>query len=145
MQKREVPCQCDDIYKTGMYKNPLNHPTVALKMSSYNNSPGYQHGAFYEDYILWLNMLEKGLKICNLPDVLVYQNTDGMYSRRSGLRLMSGELTLLSAKLKAYKITNPINKIYFKSTFLLRCMLRFLPSFALKIVYSIFLRSDFKF
>lgn len=145
MQKRVVPCNSKAVYNFARYKNPLNHPTVAFRQSSYKNSTGYDHGLFYEDYILWLNMLKQDFNICNLVDVLVYQKTDGMYSRRSGFSLIKGEFTLLNTKLQTFTHWKPIDILHSMFVFVLRCMLRFMPSFILRTVYSAFLRSNFKF
>ena len=139
---REVPISHNKILKMSASRNPMNHPTVSFNLKSYVESCGYQDLPFYEDYLLWLSMLASGFKFQNLVLPLVYQNVDGLLSRRSGLKLIKGEYFLLKNKLKASYLSRSLyEKCKLYLSFLLRISLRLTPGFLLRATYNIFLRS----
>ena len=49
----------------------LNHPAVAFRKSSLSKIGGYPEDHIIPDLACWLKAYEAGLKICNMPEVLV--------------------------------------------------------------------------
>lgn len=81
---RQLPKNIDLIKKMAIRRNPVNHVTVMFKKSAVMEVGSYQPLAYLEDYYLWIRMLNKGMKIVNMDDVLVYVRTgQEMFKRRS--------------------------------------------------------------
>lgn len=81
---RQLPKDIELIKKMAIRRNPVNHVTVMFKKSSVMEAGSYQPLAYLEDYYLWIRMLNKGMKIVNMDDVLVYVRTgQEMFKRRS--------------------------------------------------------------
>lgn len=83
---RKVPCSNDDIVGYSRKRCPFNHPCVMFKKSAVERAGGYQEKYhLFEDYYLWIRMLQNGCNAQNLPDVLLYMRTStDMYLRRGG-------------------------------------------------------------
>lgn len=83
---RKVPCSNDDIVGYSRKRCPFNHPCVMFKKSAVERAGGYQEKYhLFEDYYLWIRMLQNGCKAQNLSDVLLYMRTPAdMYLRRGG-------------------------------------------------------------
>ncbi|CZR10824.1 Glycosyl transferase family 2 [Trichococcus flocculiformis] len=69
---RIVPHTHEEIYEFAKRRNPFNHMTVMYRKDSVLEVGNYQPLNGYEDYYLWVRMLEKGLKAYNFAEVLVY-------------------------------------------------------------------------
>lgn len=84
---RKVPCSNDDIVGYSRKRCPFNHPCVMFKKSAVERAGGYQEKYhLFEDYYLWIRMLQNGCKAQNLSDVLLYMRTPAdMYLRRGGI------------------------------------------------------------
>lgn len=50
---------------------PLSHPSVMFRRAIYESQGGYTHGDFPEDYALWLQWLEAGVRMAKVPEVLM--------------------------------------------------------------------------
>ncbi len=99
---RECPASLDGIRKMSRTRNPMNHVSVCIKRSSLDKCGGYEPLPQLEDYFLWLKMLNAGLKLGNMPDVLVKVRVgSGFIKRRGSKKLVSGWL-----KLQRYMIVN---------------------------------------
>lgn len=83
---RTIPCNNDEIIRYSRKRCPFNHPCVMFKKSAVERAGGYQEKYhLFEDYYLWIRMLQNGCKAQNLPDVLLYMRTPtDMYFRRGG-------------------------------------------------------------
>ena len=84
---RKVPCSNDEIVRYSRKRCPFNHPCVMFKKSAVERAGGYQEKYhLFEDYYLWIRMLQNGCNAQNLPDVLLYMRTPtDMYLRRGGV------------------------------------------------------------
>jgi glycosyltransferase involved in cell wall biosynthesis len=57
----------------------INHPTIVyrknriIELGGYSDAP--EHGA--EDYKLWMTSIRCGLKICNMPDIVLHYRSHG--------------------------------------------------------------------
>ena len=83
---RTIPCDNDESIRYSRKRCPFNHPCVMFKKSAVESAGGYQEKYhLFEDYYLWIRMLQNGCKAQNLPDVLLYMRTPtDMYFRRGG-------------------------------------------------------------
>lgn len=84
---RTIPCNNNEIIHYSRKRCPFNHPCVMFKKSAVERAGGYQEKYhLFEDYYLWIRMLQNGCKAQNLPDVLLYMRTPAdMYLRRGGV------------------------------------------------------------
>lgn len=60
------------IHRDLFVESPLVHPSVTLRASSIRDVGGYRHGAFPEDYDLWLRLAEAGAKFAKVSRVLLH-------------------------------------------------------------------------
>ena len=84
---RRLPCEYQEIVTFSHKRNPMNHPCVMFKKSAVQTAGGYQEKYhLFEDYDLWIRMLQNGCRAQNLPDVLLYMRAPvDMYLRRGGI------------------------------------------------------------
>ncbi|MCI8326335.1 MAG: glycosyltransferase [Lachnospiraceae bacterium] len=83
--ERCVPKTDTEIKKFARRRNPFNHPSVMLKKAAVLSAGNYQDYKGFEDYFLWIRMLNQGMKGYNIQENLLYMRTDaGMYGRRGG-------------------------------------------------------------
>jgi len=57
---RTVPIGLDRIRRKFPYRNPINHPTAAFKVSSVLAVGGYREMPFLEDWYRWTRMFKTG-------------------------------------------------------------------------------------
>ena len=84
-RKRVLPQSQEEILRFARRRNPFNHPCVMYRKSSVQKAGGYVHCEGFEDYHLWVRMLQSGMRGANLPDVILRMRVSGMYERRGGL------------------------------------------------------------
>ena len=80
------------------WRNPLNHPAVALRRSAVLAVGSYRHQPGFEDYDLWLRLLRRygPRALNNLPVVLVAARVGPAHlARRRGLRYARQEVQFL--------------------------------------------------
>lgn len=84
--KRKLPLKNDDIRAFSKKRNPFNHPAVMFKKAVVISVGGYtEKYHLFEDYDLWVRMLQNGTVSQNLEETLVYMRTPyDMYLRRGG-------------------------------------------------------------
>lgn len=106
--ERKVPIEDFKIKQVIVYRNPINHPASAFKISSVIASGGYKEMPFFEDWYLWTRMFSKGYKIENIDDFLVsFRATDAMVSRRYGLTYVKHEARFFNRRSNE-NLINPI-------------------------------------
>lgn len=134
---KKVPTNNEDIKQYAQKRCPFNHVTVAFKKSVVLQLGGYQHHLFMEDYNLWLRIIGAGFQVANLPDVVLYARIgNGMYARRRGWGYIKSEKQLLDLKIQLN--IQPIISAYL--WFIIRSILRLLPTSFLERFYKNFLR-----
>ena len=105
--KRVVPISHKSIKKRIPYRNPINHPASAFKISSVKSVKGYQEMPFFEDWYLWIRMINAGFKAANIDDYLVFfRATDEMLYRRYGFPYLKNEAYFFKRRAKE-KLINP--------------------------------------
>lgn len=84
--KREVPLTNNEIREFSKKRCPFNHPCVMFKKTAVEKAGGYKETYhLFEDYYLWIRMLQINCQAQNLPDVLLFMRTpNDMYKRRGG-------------------------------------------------------------
>lgn len=115
---RFVPHNTADINRHSLYRNPMNHSTVVFRRDHIIKIGGYPEIRFTQDYLLWIQCINDGLILYNLPDFLCQMYAGKkMTSRRS--------LSFLSYDLKPYLLNLKLGRTGYL-TFFLVCMLRIL-------------------
>ena len=87
-----LPCTHKEILDYAKRRNPFNHPCVMFKKEKVMQVGMYQKVHLFEDYDLWIRMLQAGAIGYNIKEPLLYMRAGtGMYKRRGGLKyLISG-------------------------------------------------------
>ena len=67
------------------WRNPINHPTVALNRKRVLLTGSYRNVLGFEDWDLWLRIHKRGGILANLPEVLVKQKLTKNLERRHGI------------------------------------------------------------
>ena len=133
LSKRIVPLNHMAIRKFLVWRNPMNHMTVAFKYSLYEMYGGYPDILYREDYAYWSKLMAKGAIFKNLDEILVYASvTDDFYNRRTGLKYLSSDIKLqfYQYSLEIKNFSSVIISIVFKF------ILYSLPITWLKLIYK---------
>lgn len=134
---RKVPCMEAEIKQFAKKRNPFNHMTVMFKKSAVQAAGSYQHMPYFEDYWLWVRMIQQGYKVKNIDKVLVNARTGrDMIARRGGWRYLKCELCFMRTLYK-YHFLNDIELISFT---IAKSILRILPLTIRKYLYKLLVR-----
>lgn len=115
-------------------RNPFNHPTVMFKKTAVIKCGGYQNDFLYEDYSLWVRMLNIGTKADNLQEVLVDMRAGPeMYRRRGGVKYALSEA---KAQIKFYR-SGFIKFPRLVANLIVRSPVRLTPHFVRKFLYML--------
>lgn len=84
--KRILPELHNEICRFSHKRNPFNHPAVMFKKNAVIEAGGYREKYhLFEDYDLWVRMLQSKCRGYNLSSPLLYMRTSSdMYLRRGG-------------------------------------------------------------
>lgn len=84
--RREVPELHEDILVFSRKRNPFNHPAVMFRKETVMAAGGYsEEYPLFEDYYLWVRMLQNGAMGHNLKEPVLYMRTPlDLYMRRGG-------------------------------------------------------------
>lgn len=108
---KQLPLDHEDIVSFARKRNPLNHMSVAYRVSDVLAIGGYPAIYLKEDYALWAKLIASGKRFANLNEVLVSASAGiEMYSRRGGLRAAFSEYKLQLTLLEA-GITTPSRSV----------------------------------
>lgn len=69
--------QPDEVHAALFFQSPLIHPTVMGKSEVFKAHPYNSEAAHCEDYALWLELAERGYRLCNLGEVLLHYRVHG--------------------------------------------------------------------
>jgi amylovoran biosynthesis glycosyltransferase AmsE len=93
---RGVPQGSEAIRRFSFWRNPLNHPAVALRRSRVLAAGNYRAMPGFEDYDLWLRLLACGARLSNAPAPLVCARVGPAHlARRHGCGYARRELAFL--------------------------------------------------
>lgn len=94
---RQVPLTQTEIFKFAKKRNPFNHMTVMFKKQAVLNVGNYQDMPYFEDYWLWVRILQKGYAVKNIEQVLVKVRAGAdMLVRRGGWNYVKASCKFLS-------------------------------------------------
>ena len=107
---RYVPLKQKDIKKRLILSNPMNHISVVFRRSLIEKYC-CQENQFYplisgfEDYALWVKLLNDGVRFRNFPMVTVYARVGNeMLKRRGGLKYILNEMKFRKFSFKYFNI-----------------------------------------
>lgn len=131
---RKVPLEYDEIKEYLKKRNAFNHMAVMFKKTAIIEAGGYQQVPYFEDYDLWIRVVQKGFKVANIPEILIKARIgNDMIGRRHGFAYSKHEIFFLKRQLSNDFITKKeYNKLLF-----LRVPVRLLPKGILKLVYKL--------
>lgn len=137
LKERKVPTNYKEIKAFSKKRNPFNHMTVMFKKSDILEVGNYLDMTFFEDYYLWIRVINAEKNVANIDEVLVNVRAgQEMIIKRSGCNYMKKEIkfqeTLLNMKY--------INRRIFIRNVFFRCLPRILPTSILDVIYGIVLR-----
>lgn len=81
---RKLKTEMNDIVIDSKRRTPVSHVSVLMKRESVIKAGNYQSFMLYEDYYLWVRMINNGAIFANVPQVLVYVRTDKNRYKRKG-------------------------------------------------------------
>ena len=135
--KRIVPITRKEIYQFSKRRSPFNHPTVMFRKSQILKVGGYIDFPPFEDYHLWMRLLNEGYLSENLPDILVKMRLGSeLYRRRGGSKYLWKyiQLRLYFYQRHFISISECISSVVLMTINVM------LPVKVRKFAYSIFLR-----
>ena len=89
----QLPLSDKDIRQYAKSRNPFRHMTLIYKKSAVLEAGNYRDFLWFEDYDLWVRIMQKGFKVENLPDCLVnVRANDEMFARRGGWKYLKQDL-----------------------------------------------------
>lgn len=134
---RKLPEKTQQIIEFAKFRNPLNHPSVIFRKSDIIGVGSYMDMPLFEDYYLWIRVLERDLAIENLSEPLLHFRVgNDMIGRRHGNAYLKKEIKFL----KAIRKMGFISSKEFFISIILKTPLRLIPKSLLKIIYKNFLR-----
>ena len=135
---RKTPESHSRILATSKFKNPINHPSVMYRKSAVLSVGGYEHVLYFEDYHLWLKLIDKKYKFYNIQEPLLSMRAGlGQLSRRGGGDYARFELAFL----KRISTENLVSKRYALVNAFVRVPIRMLPRKVLGKIYKVVRRS----
>ena len=131
--------QLCEIIEFAKRRNPFRHVTVVLKKSAVIQSGNYRDFLWFEDYDLFVRILQKGYIAANIPECLVNVRADkDMFARRGGWQYLKQDCKFQKQILK----TKYIGKTDFLINIIIRSIVRIIPNKLRSYLYKIFLRSE---
>ena len=129
---KKMPVDCLVIKKFSISRNPLNHPTVAMRKEFFDIVGIYNENFLKsQDYELWARALKKGVKITNLNEPLLYFRVSSDYVKKRNLYVNSINEFKVSVGLMVYfKTYSQFPKI------LAKLLVRFMPYNVGKFMYK---------
>jgi glycosyltransferase involved in cell wall biosynthesis len=136
--QRKVPLSNEEIISFSKKRNPFNHPTVVFRKDRVEAAGGYIACPYFEDYYLWIRMLENKCKCANLDESLVLMRSGkDFYKRRGGVAYSNAIWHFCSLALKNKYIGIKEIIVYF----IPRSIVSLLPNGLRKLFYDLLLRN----
>lgn len=129
---RKVPIGYSNIIRYLKKRNAFNHMAVMFKKSALLTVGCYQYIDGFEDYDLWIRLVQAGYKVNNLSEILVYARIgNNMIVRRNGIGYAKQEILFF----RMQKQKNFISEVDFFLLMLFRIPVRLIPSKILAYIY----------
>lgn len=133
-----LPTMHDEIVKFAKLRNPFKHPTVVFKKTAVISSGNYRHFMWFEDYDLFIRIINNGCKTANLNEILVnVRSNKDQFARRGGLQYAKQDLAF---QFFLYSI-GFIGMIRFLTNTIMRVLVRLMPNRVRTILYQKLLRN----
>lgn len=134
---RVLPERLGEIRVFSRMRNPFNHPCVMYRKEAVLAAGNYQDFSDFEDYYLWIRMLNQGCKAYNLQKVILDMRAgNGMYGRRGGVSYVKSVVRFQ----KYLRDINYIGNGQFCVNCIVRIVVSMLPNHFREIFYHKFLR-----
>ena len=131
---RKVKLKHNEIVNDAKIKNPMNHVTVVFRKKAILNSGNYLDFLIFEDYYLWMRMINNGHKFSNIKESLVLVRAgDSMMGRRGGVQYFKQEFKFQLYLFKSKRI----NFLYLIRNTFIRCFPRLLPKKTITYLYKL--------
>ncbi|CFR04459.1 glycosyltransferase [Yersinia kristensenii] len=132
---KKMPTIHSELIDYSIRRCPFVHPTVMFRCSVFDDGIRYPTNTqFTEDLALWLELLARGRKFANLPEVILdYRINELTLKRRAGLKKALSEIVLRRRYMKLLNRNTILNNIYILS----RIPFHLLPHSLLKVCYSL--------
>lgn len=130
--KRVVPEFNNDIKRYARKRNPINHMTACYRKSAVIDAGNYLAMDGFEDYFLWVRMINNGASFYNVQEPLVnVRGGSSMISRRGGLPYAK-KIIAFEKELKRMKY---ISLIQYYANLIPRVAVSIIPSSFRKAIY----------
>ena len=134
----KLPCTHQEIIKFAKRRNPFRHVTVVFKKSAVIQSGNYRDFLWFEDYDLFVRILQKGYIAANIPECLVNVRADkDMFARRGGWQYLKQDYRFQKLLLK----TKFIGKTDLIINITIRSIVRLIPNKLRSYLYKKVLRT----
>ena len=131
---RRVPLLQEEIVPYLKKRNAFNHMAVCFKKSAVVASGGYEEVPYFEDYDLWIRIVQKGYAVANIPELLINARVgNDMIGRRHGFAYARHEIFFLKRQMKS----GFISRGEFLKLVVKRVPVRLLPKRGLEIIYKL--------
>ena len=89
----ELPCEHEAIVAYAKKRNPFRHMTVMFRKSAVLASGNYRDFLWFEDYDLWVRIMQRGYQVANISEFLVdVRAGEDMFARRGGWKYLQQDL-----------------------------------------------------
>jgi glycosyltransferase involved in cell wall biosynthesis len=137
---RKMPEKAEALRSYSRFRNPVNHPTVMFRKTKVLEAGNYNGEILlFEDFSLFIRMLQKGASFYNLQENLLHFRTGlgvDVIKRRSGLFYVENEWKFALLSLRIGNL-NFFEWLFYVCT---KLPLRLLPPKIILVVYNQFLR-----
>lgn len=134
----KLPCTHQEIIKFAKRRNSFRHVTVVFKKTAVIQSGNYRDFLWFEDYDLFVRILQKGYIAANIPEYLVNVRADkDMFARRGGWQYLKQDYKFQKFLLK----TKFIDKKDFTINITIRSIVRLIPNKLRSYLYKKVLRT----
>ena len=133
----ELPCTHKELLKYAKKRNPFRHMTMLLKKEAVIKAGNYRDFLWFEDYELWIRMLQKGYIAANIPEYLVNVRADEeMFARRGGCQYLKQDYKFQKVLIE----TGFITVSEFFMNIVIRTIVRLMPNYIRRKIYEYLLR-----
>ena len=137
LESKDVPEKDSEIKRYAKKRNPMNHMSVCYKKKAIIECGNYVEMMGFEDYYLWIRMIQKGKVFYNVQEPLVKVRAGvEMSKRRGGLRYCE-QIKDFEMALRKTGFVSPIECYY---SMLVRMVIALVPVCVRKIFYKKILR-----
>lgn len=132
---RTVPTSHELIREFAIHRCPMNHPSVMYRKDDVDSIGGYEHHPRFEDYLLWIRMIQAGYRLYNIPEILTQMRTGTAFTqRRAGIKYAKNEALFFLKLQKMGFLPWYITAV----NILTRAPIRLAPQSLVNIIYSQF-------